>query len=88
MTIQDYTDTVSEKKNRPIETDWLPLGEGHGISIAVWENSVTLQKKKKENDKWETKEKITLSHAVIERLAVRFPRFFELTKKKENEKNE
>lgn len=82
--LERFKEQETKKGNKPIETDWLPLGENYGLSIAVWEQGITLQKRKKENNEWKTTDKIDLSHSVIERLFVRFPHYFELTKKKED----
>lgn len=60
----------------PIKSDYITLGEGKGIKVTLWPNSLTLERtEKSEAGKWETKEKITLAGKVLEWLGVRIPAF-------------
>lgn len=74
-----------EVKARPQETDWFSQGEDQGIAVAIWDDSITLQKKKKVGDEWQVIWKVSLSNSILERMCVRIPKWFEMTKKKRGE---
>ena len=59
----------------PIKSDYINLGEGKGMRITVWPNSVKLERVEKKNGKWETTEQITLAIKVLEWLNARIPAF-------------
>lgn len=59
----------------PIKSEYVTLGEGKGIKITLWPNSLRLERVEKKEGKWETTEKITLAIKVLEWLGVRIPAF-------------
>ncbi len=75
-------------ENKPVLTDWISTGENKGLAIAIWEDAITLSKQTKEGDKWETSQKINLSNYLIERLYIRLPKYYDMTKKKKEQRKE
>ncbi|MCD6575599.1 MAG: hypothetical protein J7K73_00370 [Nanoarchaeota archaeon] len=63
------------KMVNPIRSDYINLGEGKGIKVTVWPNSIRLERVEKKEGKWETTEQITLAIKVLEWLGVRLPAF-------------
>jgi len=59
----------------PIKSEYITLGEGKGIRVTLWPNSLRLERIEKKEGKWETSEKITLAIKVLEWLGVRIPAF-------------
>ena len=72
-----------ELKKRPVSTEWLPLGENYGVNIAIWDNGVTLTKRKKVDNEWQDTEKFNLSKKVMTELFVRIPSWFTTISKEE-----
>jgi hypothetical protein len=72
-----------EPKQKPVMTDWLPLGQNYGVNIAVWPNGITLTKRKKEGDQWQDTERFNLSKKVMTELFVRIPGWFAIVSKEE-----
>jgi hypothetical protein len=68
---------------KPVSTDWISLGQSYGVSIAVWQNGITLTKKKKEGNDWKDTEKFNLSKKVMTELFVRIPGWFASISKEE-----
>lgn len=62
----------------PIKKDYIAMGEGKGISVTLWPNSLQLERKEKEGTVWKTTEKMTLAPKVLEYLAARIPAFIAL----------
>jgi hypothetical protein len=58
---------------RPIETAYIPTGNNIGFRIAVWQNTVVIEKKEKSDDKWQTTAKSRISKKVQEFLVSRGP---------------
>ena len=78
---------MSEKRaQRPITTDYIPLGEGYGCSLALWDNSLRVSKRKKEAGEWKQTQVIDISARVMTELFIRFPRYFQLMRQKKLEK--
>jgi hypothetical protein len=59
----------------PIKSDYINLGEGKGMRVTVWPNSVKLERVEKKSGKWETTEQVTLAIKVLEWLNARIPAF-------------
>ncbi len=59
----------------PIKSEYVTLGEGKGIKVTLWPNSLRLERVEKKEGKWETTEQITLAIKVLEWLGVRIPAF-------------
>ena len=61
----------------PIKSDYMAMGEGKGMKITLWPNSLQIERVEKNatTGKWDTKEKITLATKVLEYLAARIPAF-------------
>lgn len=78
--IKEEKKEPTEEKKRPIFQEWLPLGESYGVNISVWDNGVTLQKRKKESGEWTDTEKFTLSKTVLERIFLKIPYWYGLIK--------
>jgi len=74
---------VEEEKKKPKYKAYWSLGEGQGISVTVWENSLQLQRRVRENGEWRTEQEITLARPILEKLYIRLPHLFYLMKKKE-----
>lgn len=75
-------------KRNPKAKEWINLGQDYGISITVWDNGVTVEKRKKSEKKtedgkniWDSTEKINFSNTVLKELFVRIPEYYRLTKK-------
>lgn len=56
------------KTKKPISDGWIPLGDMKGISWCLWHNSVVLQRKVKEADKWLVTEEIHLAPTVLKEI--------------------
>ena len=57
----------------PIKDFYVALGEGKGMKITLYPNSMVIERKEKKEGKWETPEKVTLGIKVLEFLAARLP---------------
>lgn len=57
----------------PIKKDYIPLGEGKGIRVTLWPNSLALERVEKKEGDWETTQEITLASKVMEYLTARLP---------------
>ncbi len=77
-------------KTKPKMTEWIGLGQQYGISVTIWDEGITIEKKKKTDKQtpegkniWESTQKMNISNAVIKELFIRLPEYYKLTKKKE-----
>jgi hypothetical protein len=61
----------------PIKSDYIAMGEGKGMKMTLWPNSLQIERVEKDSTtgKWENKEKITLAPKILEYLAARIPAF-------------
>jgi len=74
---------IKEKKSPIYKTYW-SLGEGQGISLSVWENFISLQRRvRNEKGEWKTEQEISLARPILEKLYIRLPHLFQLMKRKE-----
>ena len=71
----------------PIMTEWIPLGKNYGVSISIWDNGITLQKRKRnESGEWEnTNQKFNLSKTIMERIFLKIPGWYAMVKEKNEE---
>ena len=89
---KDIPASTAEKRpdatphNRPLASEWVGLGEGKGLNIAVWPTHVQIERKERDpnTNQWGITQQISLAPMVLERIFIRFPRWFELMR--ENEK--
>jgi hypothetical protein len=58
-----------------IRKDYVPLGEGKGISITLLLTSLVLERREKKEGKWQITEKITLAPKLLECLFARIPQY-------------
>jgi len=76
---------VKEKEpEKPLLEDFFSLGEGKGIRVVLWKNSILLERREKnqETGKWEVKQEINLAPQIIEHLYIRLPLWYKLMKEK------
>ena len=71
----------------PIYKKYVPLGENNGMSIALWEKNLQLQRQEKLANKWETKQEINLSPSVMKELLWIMPKAIETIENSRKEKN-
>lgn len=58
----------------PLFKDFISLGEGRGISVTLWKNSLRLERRERQNDgTWLTTQQIALAPKVLEYLFARIP---------------
>lgn len=62
----------------PIYKKYVPLGENNGMSIALWDKNLQLQRQEKVENKWETKHEINLSPSVMKELLWIIPKAIEI----------
>jgi len=80
----ESTKEEKQEKQKPIYKAYWPLGEGQGIAVSLWENSLQLQRRvRNENGEWKTEQEIALARPILEKLYIRLPKLFELMKEKE-----
>jgi hypothetical protein len=71
----------TEEKPKPLYKAYWPLGEGQGISLTLWENSLQLERRvRDENKNWKTEQQIVLARQILEKLFIRLPYLFKLMK--------
>ena len=78
--IKTQQEQKKEVKQKPIYRNYFPLGEGSGISVTLWSNSLQLQRREKEGDTWKTTQEIHLARNILEKLFIRLPKLFNLMK--------
>ncbi|MCW1296983.1 MAG: hypothetical protein OH319_04855 [Candidatus Parvarchaeota archaeon] len=57
----------------PIKSDYIPLGEGKGITITLFPNYLVIERKEKKGNTWVVTEKVTLAQKILEYLFARIP---------------
>jgi len=82
--IKTQQEQKGEVKQKPLYRNYFPLGEGSGISVTLWSNSLQLQRREKEGDMWKTTQEIHLARNILEKLYIRLPRLFGLMREVEN----
>jgi len=71
-----------DEKKKPLAEDWISLGEGQGIRVTVWNRSVNLQRRVKQDDgTWQVEQEIALAKPALERLFISIPRYYALMRK-------
>jgi len=77
------------EKMQPLSKTYVGLGEGKGVKIAVWPNSVTLQRTEKKDGQWQTTEEFHLAYSVLKEMAWRTTHWLQqMDAIRENEKFE
>lgn len=82
MTLDEFTEKEDEIKNvektKPLDRDYIPLGEGKGIRITLWDNNLRLERVERDphTNKWDKTQEINLARPVLERLYIRIPIWF------------
>lgn len=71
-------------KAKFIEKEYIPYGEGEGISLQLFSNGLRAQRLVKEKDGWKVEQEFFFSRMLLEKLYARIPYF--LIKIKECEK--
>jgi hypothetical protein len=71
---------------RPLEKGWIPLGANKGVSWALWNNSVTLQRREKQGEEWKTAEKFNANTATLKELAWRIPHWLKIMEAKRSKR--
>ena len=61
----------------PVYKKYVPSGEGHGVSITLWNNNLQLQRQEKTDGKWNTKKDFNLSPSVLKELIWLIPKAIE-----------
>jgi len=59
------------EKIQPISKTYVGLGEGKGVKIALWPNSVTLQRTEKKDGTWQTTEEFHIAYSVLKEISWR-----------------
>lgn len=78
----------SKKNTRPpLSKAYFSLGEGKGVKVAVWPNSMTLERTEKLDGKWQTTQEFHLAYKIIKEIAWRATHWLqEMDNAMENEK--
>ncbi|MHA1853769.1 MAG: hypothetical protein ACTSUF_09735 [Candidatus Heimdallarchaeaceae archaeon] len=62
----------------PIRSEWIPLGEEFAVRFVLWDRNLTIEKKKKVNNDWQTSQMIRLSRRLLTELLPRIPVYLDL----------
>jgi hypothetical protein len=58
-----------------IKSDYIPLGEGRGMTITLFPSYLIIERKEKKDGRWVVTEKITLAQKILEYLFARIPSY-------------
>jgi hypothetical protein len=84
MALNEFTIKTETEKKIPLYKEWFTLGEGKGISLALWENNIQLQRRERDDNKvWNTTQEINLAKPVLEKLFIRLPTLFRAMKEED-----
>ena len=64
---------MKNNKNKPIVKGWIPVGENNWVNWALWDNSVSFQRRIRTEDTWQTTESFHFTPKILKEIWWRIP---------------
>jgi len=62
---------MSKESRKPLAHDTIMIQKGDSLSITIWPNGLTMQRRRGEGKKWETVGEVNIPQGALERLVAR-----------------